>query len=165
MLPQVIGDDLLRATDFVLDETLSVWTLASDDLSETSSILELAIRLPRWHHQVVIDGVASAFARSAVSDLGPDDISVVEIYSSEIATKIASGLAWAEENSHALVRLLILPGYMVHALWLHDNADEAVLIVDRPDSFENLALMHAYPEREFFELLRRLPNIEGVTRE
>ena len=107
------------------------------------------------------------FARSAVLGARPEDVSVEEVSESYLASRIADGLSWVEKNveENVLVRLLVIPTNFVHALWLEEDGVSQVLVVDRPDTAEELRMLHLYREQDFIAVLRRLPHIDGVVRE
>ena len=164
LLPRVLEDAaILSAREVALDETLAVWALGADAIGRDAPLAELAVGVSRWHHQVTFDGKALAFVRSSVKGSSTNDATVEEIYSSDIAGAIATGLSWVEENikTNALVRLLIIPAYFIHSLWLHNDKD-SVIVVDRPAAAANLKTLHPYDEDDFLQILRTFSRVEGI---
>ena len=170
LLPEIVSDFgslQLGSVEAELEETLSVWMLGGDSVLEDTPLADLAARVPYWHHQVTLNDEPRMFARSAVLGPRPEDVSVEEVSESYLASRIADGLSWVEKNveENVLVRLLVIPTNFVHALWLEEDGVSQVLVVDRPDTAEELRMLHLYREQDFIAVLRRLPHIDGIVRE
>ena len=170
LLPEIVSDFgslQLGSVEAELEETLSVWMLGGDSVLEDTPLADLAARVPYWHHQVTLNDEPRMFARSAVLGARPEDVSVEEVSESYLASRIADGLSWVEKNveENVLVRLLVIPTNFVHALWLEEDGVSQVLVVDRPDTAEELRMLHLYREQDFIAVLRRLPHIDGIVRE
>ena len=147
LLPEIVSDFgslQLGSVEAELEETLSVWMLGGDSVLEDTPLADLAARVPYWHHQVTLNDEPRMFARSAVLGARPEDVSVEEVSESYLASRIADGLSWVEKNveENVLVRLLVIPTNFVHALWLEEDGVSQVLVVDRPDTAEELRMLH-----------------------
>jgi hypothetical protein len=117
-----------------------------------------------WHHQIRHGARAIEFAKSRSTGPRAEDWRVEEIVTSPIAEKIDSAVRWLDDNvrDDGLVRLLVVPAYFIHALWIESPGGSRILLVDRPDSLSALAYNHLYPARDFFQLLARQQHVVGV---
>jgi hypothetical protein len=135
-----------------LGTTLSVWMLGLAATTERHNRLEtVATRTSLWHHQLWHAGTATKFARSRPFGHQAEDWKVQAVTTSKIAEKIEHALAWVDKHvaGDPLVRLLIIPAYYLHALWLVTADSDQILIADRPKQYATLELDHLYSFSEF----------------
>jgi hypothetical protein len=163
--------DTLASGNLRLAETLEIWTVILDKAKvESIDISQVAVSTGRLHHQLRVNGKATAFARTAYKagevQESNSDIFLSELSVSRVAENIDHALHWIEQNVNEdlFVRLLIIPGYYIHALWMLDEYDSTnkVLIVDAPPEYKTLKLYHLYDSSEFLELLLREHHSPGV---
>jgi hypothetical protein len=149
-----------------LRETFSVWLLGLESTANWNQpIARLAVHTGQWHHQISTDGRANAFARSAPFGPTAADWSISQVATdSAIAAKIDRAIEWVDKkvSEDALVRLLIVPSYYLHAFWLQTPEHGQIVVIDRPDSYTRLNLETLYIESEFLELLAKERHAEGI---
>lgn len=135
---------------------------------------QLATPANQWHHQVRYGGQAQAFARSmSPGDSDPAALAapgststpdVMALFTSPLAERIDQAIDWIDLNvpGDPLVRLLIAPAFYLHALWLTENGQDQVLVVDRPDSMEWLSYQTLYDGADFLNLLAGQTPVQGL---
>jgi hypothetical protein len=146
-----------------LAESFSVWLLPHNALTQPKNDLAaLAIETGDWHHQVKVDGQARAFARSRPLGANAASWKLTEFFPANLAESIDQGINWVDANVHDdwLVRLLAVPAYNLTAFWFVDGTSE-VLIVHSPQYASSLPMRKLLDQREFLDLLRKLPPIKG----
>lgn len=146
-------------------ETLAVWQLGLDATTKTGQdISDLAINTGYWHHQIRHGPTASEFARSTPLGPAPNDWQVEETSTSPLANKVQSGIDWIDQNVHddPTVRLLVIPSYYIHALWLTINGSSRVLIIDKPDQYKLLDYNRLYTSNEFLDILAQESHAKGL---
>ncbi len=122
------------------DEMYASYPLYTFDAhSQGSSIRDIAAHTGRWHHQlrrITSPGGAAptshvtGFATSRVNGPQPTDWEVVSIFGStpasetgadvDLASEINGAAEWIDNNvaGDPVVRLLVLPSYLLYAFWL-----------------------------------------------
>lgn len=120
-----------------LRETFDLWMLELDMLTYGAAqklrLDALTRRLDRYHHQITISGNAVAFARSTVTTRQPARARLEELFVSPLAQKIDRAIDWIDEEAtgEPLVRLLVVPAFYLHAMWLvYPDRESSVLVVD-----------------------------------
>jgi hypothetical protein len=157
--------DFAISQPLVLGETLPVWVLGPRALQRGAESLDrLAQPTGLWHHQIMTGERSVAFARSMPLGPAPADWKVQEATASPIAGAIAHAIRWTERNvdHDAIARLLILPAYYLHALWLIGSHQGHIVIADRPAAYEALRLEHLYTTAEFLAAVAEQQPASGV---
>ena len=152
--------------DIRLGDSFTLWMLGADAVASSEAdgwpdVLQLAKPINRWHHQIQINGRASAFFHSAPSS----SAATSALYVSPTAYAIDKAFAWTKNTVTGtfLVRLLETPAYHVVALWVIDEAKKSsqILVINSlvkfPRSHERIL-----ESREFMEVLRTQGNIGGI---
>ena len=158
--------------------TLELWRLtpaAVDKFKEEGGDLaKLATPSGRLHHQVKLDGDATAFARSGYSSGEEGERWLVdEIYVSPLAVQLKEVYESSKKlfpGDDFLARLLTAPAYKVEALWFVNRADAEkgvetggdLLIVDAPGGQARLEPHQRISSTEFLEILRNMPVGLGI---
>ncbi len=158
--------------------TLDLWRLtpaAVDRFKEEGGDLaKLATPSGRFHHQVKLDGDATAFARSGYSSGKEGERWLVdEIYVSPLAVQLEEVYESSKKlfpGDNFLARLLTAPAYKVEALWFVNRADAEngvetggdLLIVDAPGGQARLEPHQRINSTEFLEILRNMPVGLGI---
>lgn len=150
-----------------LAESISLWMLGAAEIADAQAGLsQTAKKTGRWHHQLLFGGQALAFARSMPLGDGQDPASwrVLEAFESPMAGAINTALEWVVENigGDPLVRLLVVPAYQVHALWLIVDGSAELYIVDCPQTFASMAVGTLMSEQEFLQALLVESPIVGI---
>jgi hypothetical protein len=174
-----VGVSLSRMTETLggvapaLHESVDVWTLPASAVVEPSDDLSrLAQPSGQWHLQVKSANTPIAYARSSTLGSEPSDWSVDGIFQSELARKFDRAITWIDENvpeENIIVRLLVIPAYQTHALWLIDenNTDhQKIVVIDAPDEYGfSLPPDIDRPQEisQFLDRLRSVKHIEGLT--
>jgi hypothetical protein len=153
---------------------------------EGPSLVGLARRTGRWHHQVKIDDRAVAFARSTEPEASGARLR--GLFVSPLALKVDEAITWIDERERRasagarasggtraagvgrgagadpLVRLLVVLSHQVHAFWLLEEASgsSGVLIIDAPPGFAPPGRRTLLGERAFFDLLLRHRPCRGL---
>lgn len=163
-----LGPGIFKFGPGELGESLSLWMLPADKIAESQepdALSEIAQTTGRWHHQLLFGGKALAFARSM--PFGPDPASwrVLELFESPLADAIGAALEWldAAQGEDTVVRLLVVPAYQVHVLWLVGDHPGEVYIVDRPQTFKSMPVGKLMSEQEFLQALRAEKPITGIS--
>ena len=70
---------------------------------------------------------------------------------------------WIDEKVYddPLVRLLIVPAYYVHALWLKKDDRSQLLIVDKPQQYRRLEQNYLFSSKDFLQALASEPHASG----
>lgn len=147
-----------------LTASMEVWGLGLSALAEANKSLEsLVFRTGSWHHQISHSGVAKEFARTEPGATA-DGWTVQDLTTSPIAAQIDAALDWVDRNvrTDPRVRLLVVPAYYLHALWLQDAGQDQILIADRPDQYRQILYENLYPSTDFVQLLAGLPPVSGL---
>jgi len=171
-----------------LSETFALCILGQDAIeapapggAPAQGLEERVIQTDQRHHQIRMGGQAAAFARSTAANSSPTVLKdsngnnfvnppgaggpeVMALFTSELAEQIDRGVDWIDQNvaGDPLVRLLVVPAYYVHALWLTEDGRDQVLVVDRPDSLTALNYQTLYDGADFLTLLAQHGPIQGL---
>ena len=167
-LPQVdaLGASPGLAGGATFHETMDVWILeASMILEPSDNLATLARPTGRWHHQIAFSNKIIGFARTKPLGPLPDDWSVIGIFYSQLAEKIDDAVKWIDnsilDNDKHVVRLLNVPAYQVVSFWLIGDDSQSVVIIET-SPFTNLKLERLYTSKEFLDILRSIPQVEGI---
>jgi hypothetical protein len=178
-LQNKVGLSLSRTTDALgaisptLHESVDVWDLpANAVVGSTNDLNILAKPLGQWHLQIKSDTTPIAYARSSTVGSAATDWSVDGIFQSELAQEFDEAIGWIDNNfpgENFLVRLLVIPAYQVHALWLineDDPKDQQIVVIDAPKEYG----FHLPPNIDnaeeigaFLNHLRSVKHAEGIT--
>jgi hypothetical protein len=129
-------------------------------------LAQLAQRTGHWHHQIRENGSLLHFALSAPHGPESEDWTLLAVFSSPVAARLATAIAWADGNppddfEDLKVRLLIVPAYQIHALWLTGDAKDRIVIADMP-ALRALKYETSYSGREFLEALSQETPVSGT---
>jgi hypothetical protein len=150
-----------------ITESLQVFHLSAERVRTSSSndLLALAEPTEDLHHQIAINGAPELFARSAPREAGAPGRTVVEVTASPLAAEIARGIEWIDANvpQDYLVKLLVAPGYHLHALWLlPDQGETFVLVVHAARRLEDLVRYRLYSATDFLAQVRQVQPVTGI---
>jgi hypothetical protein len=178
-LQRKVGFSLSRITESLgavspaLHESVDVWNLPANAVVEpTNDLTRLAHPSGQWHLQVKSDNTPIAYARSSTVGSEPTDWSVDGIFQSELAQEFDQAISWIDENileENIIVRLLVIPAYQTHALWLIDESNinnQKIVVIDPPSEYGfNLPpkIDKAQEIEEFLNHLRSVKHAEGLT--
>jgi hypothetical protein len=154
-----------EGTVIALAETLPVWVLGLDATSQAEVNIEsVAVATGVWHHQIRFGPDAKEFARSLPRGPKAEDWEVQDVTGSEIAANIQRALEWIIANVHdgSSVRLLIVPAYYMHCLWLQSERGSYIVLADRPDAYTLFEYSRLYSSEEFLDALRRTQHATGI---
>lgn len=148
-----------------LSESFPVWLLGLDATANSDAELSaLARATGYWHHQIRHGGDAVEFAKSR--PIGPNtaDWQIEEIVTSPVAKRIDDALEWIEANvkGDGEVRLLVVPAFFIHALWLSVGASDAIVIADMPRADDGLQYERIYNANDFLRLLGSRKHVTGL---
>ncbi|HEX2202957.1 MAG TPA: hypothetical protein VHG91_06655 [Longimicrobium sp.] len=150
-------------------ESLPVWTLHADRLSARTTaggLEELVEDTGSWHHQIRRGGRTDAFARSEASREKGGGWGVTHLFGgSPVAAGIDAAVSTVDGRAEGdpRVRLLVVPAFHLHALWLSDEGGDRVVVADAPPQYGRIARNVEYDAREFLDLLARERQIVGLT--
>lgn len=146
----------------------SVWTITRPGILKGaeagSDIGEVARRTGRLHHQMILQNELG-YARSAETpaDAPANAPALLEFSTSPLADRVGDAYAWVQAHApdDPLVRLLEIPSYQTHALWLwHEETEssDGAVIVSAPEfiGFRRYAILSSS------EFLRTLARAEPV---
>jgi hypothetical protein len=169
-LPRTI--DALGVADtskLTLNENVDIWQLPANVVAESSNDLSfLAKPTGEWHLQVRSEDIPIAYARSSPIGFAPNDWLVDGVFQSDLAQKIDETMAWIDtnfEDENILVRLLVVPAYLLHAFWLIDQDEpshQKVVIIDAPDEYMFHKPPEIYTPQQFLDTLRSVRHVEGI---
>jgi hypothetical protein len=143
-------------------ESFPVWMLQFDpSMPADTDLHKITKETGHWQHQVRNHRGTKQIARSITPSAGaPEQTRLVELSTTPIAGKIDEAIKWIDEHvpGDPLARILVVPAVHVTTFWLEENNASQIVLVSRPDSFENLRYNHLYPAAEFLrELYRHRP--------
>ncbi len=147
-----------------LADALPVWSITTDVAkSDEAGLASLARPARMWHHQVVVNGVHVAFARTRQVRGRPRFLALVP---SPVAGRIDRALDWVDRNvpRDPPLRLLEAPPYRVTALWIAQRKRSRLLVVDAPPGLNLPDESMPVDEAEFLNRLRAAPVIGGRRR-
>jgi len=142
-------DPITDESPIELGESFGVWMLGMDSIEDDLDIERTASFIDRWHHQIRFADIAKAFGRSTRRS---GAWSLVEFSVSPLADQIDDAIKWIDNHipDPQIVRLLVVPNLLLHALWLPYSDD--VLVVDSP--FCSLPFGEMLSPREFIRRSR-----------
>jgi hypothetical protein len=150
-----------------ITESFQIFHLSAERVRTSSSndLRALAEPTEDLHHQVAINGAPELFARSSPQGSAAPGRAVVEVTASPLAAEIARGIEWIDANvpQDYLVKLLVAPGYHLHALWLlPDDGETLVVVVHAARRLEDLAKHRLHPATDFLGRLRQVQPVTGM---
>lgn len=150
---------LAQAERLELGEAFELWMLPLDAIrAANASVREAAFSTGRWHHQVYVNGEARAFARSRRNPGAPGGWELVALMQSSLPQGVDRGVEWldvrAPDAAPGGVRLLSVPTYHLHALWLAAGAADRFLVVDAPRYYRAFRPERLYDDQELLQALR-----------
>lgn len=143
-------------------ESFPVWMLQFDPAIPVDTDLhKITKETGHWQHQVRNDTGTKQIARSITPSAGaPEQTRLVELSTTPIAEKIDAAIKWIDDHvpGDPLARILAVPALHVTTFWLEENHTHQIVLVSRPEAFDNLRYNHLYPAAEFLrELYRHKP--------
>lgn len=112
-----------------------------------------------WHHQVRTATGATHMAISRQQGFGRADVQVEQFVESPIAPKLDAAMAWVDRtlstDATAVVRLLLIPAYYVHALVIIRKRKYSAVLVHQPSNFKQLQYEKEYSLRDFLKRLAK----------
>ena len=162
---------LNRNDSVELREHFEVWVLPVGAITSPDRPMhQLALRSGLWHHQIHVGGKALEFAHSRPHGPNPEDWSVHCVVSSPVASDIAEAIRWIDQNVSAplnadndwLARLLIVPAYHLHILWLERGIDEQFLIASAPAIMQFFRVNTLYTRNELLSALAATRPVRGA---
>jgi hypothetical protein len=157
----------------LLAESLQIWNLGNvamqairhrlTGISKNHRLIEFAENTSRWHHQIRREGgPAVAFAHSIriIGRGGQSRCEVRSVAISPLATAIDAALKHADaiadsERDDDLIRLLVIPGAHIYALWIQEPQMDRILVASRPSGKLRLSLKRLYDWHGFLRFLSR----------
>jgi len=140
-------------------ESLAVCFVTAEQVTHPPADLGVLARPTGiWHHQVRTAAGPTHMARSRQQGFGGSDLEVEQWIASPIAKKLDEAMAWVDRslpNDEAIVRLLAIPAYYVHALLLIRGKKYTAVLVDQPEGFTQLHYRKQYPLRDFLKRLAK----------
>jgi hypothetical protein len=172
------ADPLSPSSELRLGETFEVWritpVMVEAYAGKSEDIIRFAEPTGRLHHQIKLVGDAKVYARSKPSATDAGKLSLRELVTSSLATKIDKGVRWADKHKEELpddmvARLLVSPLYQMVALWfvnksaLTDKSGVSKVLIVSARSDSRLPLMSLLNSSELVELLDREPTGRGLS--
>jgi hypothetical protein len=161
-----------RPQQIQLAENLRVCFLTAEEVTSAANtgkdLRMVAQETNRFHHQIRFDSRAVAYARSVqtTTPQGKLTWSVREFAVAPLAEDIEQALLIAEPRlleESTLVRLLAVPAYGVHALWLiNQRHRDQVVLVDTPSRFRWLTAFQIVESPEFLAALSKETQVVGI---
>jgi hypothetical protein len=142
-----------------LHESLAVCPLTVEQVQHPPDDLRsLVTPTGSWMHLVRTAGKPTHFARSHTGGFRAEDQAVEFAGESPIAGKLSDAVEWVDENipdDSAVVRVLIIPAYLTHALAIVRPKKITAVLVDRPESYSGLKYEKEYSFAQFLKLLAK----------
>jgi hypothetical protein len=152
-------------------ENLRVCLLTAEEVTSAAStgkdLRMVAQETNRFHHQIRFDERAVAYARSIQTTTPQGGLawSVREVAVTHLAENIDTALLFVEPRlleESTLVRLLVVPAYRVHALWLINQSHrDQVVLADTP-SHSGLRAFEIMESTEFLAALSKENQVVGI---
>lgn len=153
--PARLGLAAARAPE--LTESLAVCVLPASAVADPpADLLPLVQPTGQWHHQVRTAAGPTHAARSAGQGLAAAP-EVQQFGPQPLAAKLDAAVTWADANlpDDAVVRLLAVPAYYVHALVVVRGKRLSAVLVSQPAGFTRLEYEREYPLRDFLKRLAK----------
>lgn len=154
MLPGLCQQESIPPKLVELRESFAIWTLNLATVMESSPVLKPlpAHKTRFWHHQILFDGEAKAYAESEVSD--SQLVSVRETSISPLPGKIEQAIEWVEsyDKESTELRLLVLTSFLIYAFWLVER--HQIYIIDAFPEFADFRDRRLFSEKEFLSSLQ-----------
>jgi hypothetical protein len=151
-----------------LGESFEVFLLPVDRIPAAADPGGLAKTLQRtghWHHQVLVDGKAWGYARSATLGSAQHQQSVQHVLASRLAGKVAKAteaIDAGRPEDDTKARFVTIPAYQVHAFLLEGPRATEVFVVDSPHAQNGPQEGKFYTETEFLQRLLAATHIQGI---
>ena len=157
----------------VLGESFQIWALGPSaahsirhglrGIHPDQRLIEFMENTGHWHHQVrTRGGKAVAFVHSlrSIDKRRRERWTVEAVRASPVAPAIDRAIeridqAEAEKPRPGLVRLLVIPGFSIHALWLEAPDGDRVLVAHQGKGRSKLSAGRFYGGYEFLAALAR----------
>ena len=154
-----------------LGETIEIWRLDGPEIAGARTIEDAAVRIGRWHHQIVMGGKAVAHATSVELDaLGEPPRIASLVHSPALAVQIEAAMEMADRDSRlddaVEARLLAVPSYHLTTLWLVGPRISGIAVLpgvttDRAEERIDVSELFLMGEENFLYRLRRAGAIGG----
>lgn len=127
--------------DVVMAESFQIWQLSQSAVQRGAhhhlSFAELVQNTGRWHHQIRIAGQPRGFAWSLQEgERRSDRWSIRHLVASPLAVKLEKSIILLDnllpEDDKSVARLLLVPSWQIHGLWLKGADLDAVWVFDCP---------------------------------
>ena len=134
-----------------LAEEFEVWKLLPKAFAKPDARLaKLAKPTGYWQHLVRQGGVVLELA-SSIRDEATGKWKVHSLGSSILAEKLGEAVKWLDRHDHSdsVVRILLVPTFSLHALWLFGEANDRVVLFDAMRTVQGLVFEKIYGGAEF----------------
>lgn len=138
-----------------LAEEFEVWKLpAKASARPTTRLAKMAKPTGYWQHLVRHGGAAREIA-SSIREKATGKWKVHSLGSSILAEKLGEAIKWLDDNEHSddVVRILLVPTFGLHALWLFCEENDRVLLFDTMKPVQGLAFERIYSGAEFLDAI------------
>lgn len=173
-IKRAVAEHSVNGLQPLLCESLQLWMLDTYRLAQQGGdgdIRVLSYFTGRWHHQIRLPSGGMAYARSMAIEVNEvkSNWSVRELYEGGLARKIDAVLDIVDRqfSDDFVVRLLSIRAYQINALWIlnEHTGDQSVLVVTTARGPNALQTGVVYSSRDFLNVLRRMPIVNGLTNE
>ncbi len=141
-----------------IGESFALWSLPASAAIDNDP-LKSAVPTGKFHHQIYRRGRPNVFVYSQPFGLSPADWRVVAAFESEIPAAIDKAIDVVDNKieMEGEVRLLVIPGYHLHALWVitakHENF---IVLAAFPAEYKKKIKVRVNSASEFFKVLGKL---------
>lgn len=156
--------NLLSTAKLDIGETLEIWFLEPLPLSPDASFASLPRPSGQWHHQIRSEGSGTHYARSTPFGPNENEWDVRCVVKSTISEKVHEAIRWIDRtvpDDGSFGRLLVVPSFHMHAIWLHSETYNRIVIVDMP-KMSGLRYKHVYTGDEFLKAIWTKPRTRGI---
>jgi len=155
-LAALLRENALVHATIELGRCFSCQALSANDVLAGGKPLRACTWSPHmWHHQILFDREAKAFARTVFRHADTSSFEISEVVYSSLAAEIEQALSWLEEHADRdySLRLLLAPAFYIAALWLSHHDEESIVIAKKPEGYDLLVKEKLYTSDEFLQTL------------
>jgi hypothetical protein len=134
-----------------LAEEFEVWKLLPKAIEIPQARLsKVAEKTGYWQHLIRHGKVAREIVTTR-ADAAGRKFQVHALGNELLAEKYDSAIQWldANDSSDAIVRVLVVPTFVLHAFWLFSSKEDRVVLVDAMKPVEGIAPEREYSSQEF----------------
>jgi len=153
-----------------LAETFEVWKLQPKALTGRGQRLAKVARFTGyWQHVIRHGGEPEEIAWSAREN-ATGKWKVHSIGTTVLARNLGEAIKYLDENDHsdALVRILLVPVFGLHALWLFFKEEDRVVLFEAMRPVPGLTLKKIYSGKDFLSAIakqaKHLPRVAQLTK-